>query len=66
MPRSITGVNKTRGCVVVTRPDQYVGYVGELEDGADLEAYFSNVLVPGVERTANEESSGVNGRNGHR
>ncbi|KAF2455021.1 phenol hydroxylase [Lineolata rhizophorae] len=39
------GVDKERGCVVVLRPDQYVAYVGELEDVADLERYFGAVLL---------------------
>jgi hypothetical protein len=41
------GVDKERGCVVVTRPDQYVGLVGSLdEEGFEgVEAYFRGVFV---------------------
>lgn len=39
------GVDKERGCVVIARPDQYVGWVGELEDFEGLEAYFEGCLV---------------------
>jgi phenol 2-monooxygenase len=39
------GVRKELGCVVVARPDQYVGWIGELEDGRDLETYFEGVLI---------------------
>lgn len=42
------GVDRESGCVVVTRPDQYVGFVGELdgEEGwSGVEAYFGGVLV---------------------
>ncbi|OCL11154.1 hypothetical protein AOQ84DRAFT_199228 [Glonium stellatum] len=39
------GVDKERGCVVVLRPDQYVGYIGDFEDVEDLETYFDGVLV---------------------
>ncbi|KAF2107826.1 FAD binding domain-containing protein [Lophiotrema nucula] len=41
------GVDRKGGCVVITRPDQYVGFVGRLEgDGfADVEAYFKGVFV---------------------
>ncbi|KAF2138052.1 uncharacterized protein K452DRAFT_321418 [Aplosporella prunicola CBS 121167] len=39
------GVNAERGCVVALRPDQYVGWVGELEDVADLEGFFGGVLL---------------------
>ncbi|TKA66996.1 hypothetical protein B0A49_04491 [Cryomyces minteri] len=40
------GVNRRRGCIVVTRPDQYVGYVGELEDVGEVGKYFDGVLMP--------------------
>lgn len=39
------GVDAKRGCVVVARPDQYVGWVGDLEDVKELEAYFEGCLV---------------------
>ncbi|KAL1621292.1 hypothetical protein SLS56_009286 [Neofusicoccum ribis] len=39
------GVDPEKGCVVALRPDQYVGYVGELEDTEDLAAYFGGCLV---------------------
>lgn len=38
------GVDKQRGCVLVVRPDQYIGWIGELEDVQDLEAYFLGFL----------------------
>lgn len=37
------GIDRTRGAVVVVRPDMHVGWVGEMEDSA-LEAYFANLL----------------------
>lgn len=39
------GVNPERGAVVAVRPDQYVGWVGDLEDFGDLEKYFEGCLV---------------------
>ncbi|KAI2776518.1 putative phenol 2-monooxygenase [Daldinia loculata] len=42
------GVDKERGCVVVARPDQYVGWVGDLEDFDDLQRYFEGCLVLGA------------------
>ncbi|KAI1101462.1 putative phenol 2-monooxygenase [Jackrogersella minutella] len=39
------GVDRERGCVVVARPDQYVGWIGELEDFDDLQRYFEGCLV---------------------
>lgn len=42
------GVDKESGCVVIARPDQYVGWIGELEDVRDLDQYFSGVLIPQI------------------
>lgn len=39
------GVDKQRGCVVVTRPDQHVGWIGELEDTSALGEYFEGFLA---------------------
>lgn len=39
------GVDPAKGAVVAVRPDQYVGWVGELEDFGDLEKYFEGCLV---------------------
>ena len=40
------GVDKERGCVVVVRPDQYVGWLGDMEDVHKMNVYFSNILLP--------------------
>ena len=48
------GVDKERGCVVIARPDQYVGYIGELEDVSDMDAYFRGIMVV-------PKGAGVNG-----
>jgi phenol 2-monooxygenase len=40
------GVDKTRGCVVVLRPDQYVSWIGELEDVEDIDRFFSGFMRP--------------------
>lgn len=40
------GVDKERGCVIIVRPDQYVGWLGELEDVEDMGHYFSQILIP--------------------
>ena len=39
------GVDKEKGCVVTVRPDQYVGWIGELEDFDELQKYFQGILV---------------------
>lgn len=38
-------VDPKEGCVVVLRPDQYVGFVGRLEDVAELDHYFSGFMI---------------------
>jgi phenol 2-monooxygenase len=52
-------VDKKRGCVVICRPDQYVGWIGELEDVADMDGYFKGVLVEESGKFVN--GNGVNG-----
>lgn len=39
------GVDPAKGCVVAVRPDQYVGWVGDLEDFDELERYFEGILA---------------------
>ena len=46
------GVDLREGCVVITRPDQYFGYIGTLEDVADMERYFDGVLLAPKEKSA--------------
>ena len=45
MPMRNYGVNARRGCLVVVRPDQYAGWIGELEDVKDMERYFDGILM---------------------
>lgn len=40
------GVDRERGCAVIVRPDQYVAWVGELEDVDEIDRYFSAFLIP--------------------
>ena len=42
------GVDNESGCIVIARPDQHVGWIGELEDLEDIDRYFSEVLIPQV------------------
>ena len=39
------GVDAAKGCLVVLRPDQHVGYIGELEDLEDVTRYLDNILA---------------------
>jgi len=38
------GVDRTKGGVVVLRPDLHIGWLGELEDFEAMEKYFQGVL----------------------
>ncbi|RDV05398.1 FAD-binding monooxygenase [Undibacter mobilis] len=40
------GIDRERGCLVVVRPDQYVGQVLPLDGFGELSAYFGGFLVP--------------------
>ncbi|KAF7714898.1 Phenol 2-monooxygenase (NADPH) [Penicillium ucsense] len=39
------GVDRKRGAIAVIRPDQYVGWVGELEDVEEMVDYLDGILV---------------------
>lgn len=38
------GIDRVRGAVAIIRPDQYVGWVGELEDTEGIMGYFDRIL----------------------
>lgn len=40
------GVDPKKGCMVVLRPDQYVSWIGELEDVEDTDKFFSGFMRP--------------------
>ncbi|KAF7903981.1 hypothetical protein EAF00_001315 [Botryotinia globosa] len=39
------GVDKKRGCLVLVRPDQYVSWVGGLEDEGEIERFFEGFMM---------------------
>ena len=39
------GVNNSKGCLVILRPDQHVGYIGELDDLEDATHYLDGILL---------------------
>ncbi|KAJ5902637.1 hypothetical protein N7495_003165 [Penicillium taxi] len=39
------GVDRSRGVMVIVRPDQYIGWVGELEEVYEMTRYLDGVLV---------------------
>jgi phenol 2-monooxygenase len=40
------GVDASKGCVVILRPDQYIWWIGQLEDVEEMDQYFSGFMVP--------------------
>lgn len=40
------GVDAGSGCAVILRPDQYVGWLGELEDVDEMDKYFAGFMIP--------------------
>ncbi|SPO03695.1 probable FAD monooxygenase [Cephalotrichum gorgonifer] len=38
------GIDGRMGCVVIVRPDQYVSWIGDLEDSKEMERFFSGIL----------------------
>jgi phenol 2-monooxygenase len=46
------GIDSERGCIVLLRPDQYVAYVGEIEDVHELDIYFKGVLKDASDQIA--------------
>ncbi|MCB1453780.1 MAG: FAD-dependent monooxygenase, partial [Rhizobiaceae bacterium] len=42
----LRGIDRRQGCIVVVRPDQYVGHVLPLGAHADLAAYFDGFMLP--------------------
>lgn len=39
------GVDRSRGCVVILRPDQYVSWIGDLEDDEEMDRFFSTFMI---------------------
>ncbi|MFT6021972.1 MAG: phenol 2-monooxygenase [Ascidiaceihabitans sp.] len=42
----LRGINRTSGCMVIVRPDQYVAHVLPLDDHAGLSAFFAEFMRP--------------------
>jgi phenol 2-monooxygenase len=41
----LRGIDRAHGCLVVVRPDQYVGHILPLDDYTGLAAYFDGILL---------------------
>ncbi|OCT53145.1 Phenol 2-monooxygenase [Cladophialophora carrionii] len=56
------GVDREKGCAVILRPDQYVSWVGEMDDYESMEKFFSGFMIEqpgGRERMATNGWEGV-------
>lgn len=40
------GISRDEGCVVVLRPDQYISYVGKIDDYGSIDSFFSGFMLP--------------------
>jgi len=40
------GIDRDQGCAVILRPDQYVSYVGPVDDYRAMDAFFSSFMIP--------------------
>jgi len=45
----LRGVDRSAGCVVIVRPDQYVAHILPLDAHAELAAFFNGILLPVAE-----------------
>ncbi|RAL10928.1 FAD binding domain protein [Aspergillus homomorphus CBS 101889] len=45
------GVDTETGCVVLCRPDQHVAWIGDMDQTADLDSYFSSFVRDGSRET---------------
>lgn len=43
------GVDRVRGAMLIVRPDQYIGWVGELEDVNEMTHYLDGILMQKIE-----------------
>ena len=56
------GVDKAKGCAVIVRPDQYVSWVGEVDDYDEMSRFFEGfmkVQTPGWTGSIEEDWSGL-------
>jgi phenol 2-monooxygenase (NADPH) len=40
------GIDREHGCAIILRPDQYVSYVGPVDDYGALDKFFSSFMIP--------------------
>jgi phenol 2-monooxygenase len=43
---AMRGIDRSKGCMVIVRPDQYVAHVLPLDAHAELSAYFDAFMLP--------------------
>lgn len=39
------GISRDKGCAVVLRPDQYVSYIGKIDDYESIDRFFSTFMI---------------------
>lgn len=56
------GVDAERGCMVLCRPDQYVSWIGELEDVSEMDRFLSRILYVRDRTGGAEQGTAVSGK----
>jgi hypothetical protein len=56
---ALRSVNRETGCIVVVRPDQYIGHILPLDACADLAAYFARFMLPQSSAQLGSERPGL-------
>lgn len=52
------GISKTGGALVIVRPDQYVSWVGELDDASGAERFFAGVFLEHLHQNGEISTNG--------
>ncbi|OAL35726.1 hypothetical protein AYO20_05107 [Fonsecaea nubica] len=56
------GVDRARGCAVILRPDQYVSWVGAMDDYESMDKFFSGFMVEQPPRATLETTETVDSK----
>ena len=56
---TMRGIDREAGCMVVVRPDQYVGHVLPLDGFQELASYFDGFMLPQTDQSAARMAEGA-------
>ena len=52
------GIDRTKGCSIILRPDQYVSWVGDMDDYESMDKFFSGFMIEQERSQVNGEGDG--------